>query len=247
MRWTHMNYKISTLIPAAGDGTRLNRAAKKPYLSLAQKPILAHTIQKFEQNTAVDEIWVIVNEDDFDKCHDTVLTPYPFEKVRGLVPGGEIRQMSVQNGIRALADDVDFVIVHDGVRPFVTDEIIFECIAAAAECGAAVTAVPVTETIKVANENAFIVETPPRQKLWTVQTPQVFRKSLLIQAHQAAQAQQIIATDDAALVEQLGYPVKLVEGTYSNLKITTPEDLLIAETLIEKRFFLNRSDKTGSV
>ena len=207
------------------------QSLKKPYLKLAEQPILAHTIQRFEQNTAVDAIFVIVDAADFDECRKTVLEPYPFTKVQELVAGGETRQMSVYNGLRALSADVDFVIVHDGVRPFVTDEIIFECLTAAEASGAAVAAVPVKDTIKVAGENYFITETPAREKLWAVQTPQVFRKSLLEEAHQTAQEHQRTGTDDAALVEQLGFPVKLVMGSYANLKITTPVDLQIAEVL----------------
>jgi 2-C-methyl-D-erythritol 4-phosphate cytidylyltransferase len=232
MKWTLMNSKVCTLIPAAGKGSRMAHSLKKPYLKLAQKPILAHTIQRFEQNSAVDAIFVIVDQADFSECHATVLHPYAFTKVQKLVEGGETRQMSVYNGIRSLSADVDFVIVHDGVRPFVTDEIIFACLAAADEYGAAVAAVPVKDTIKVANADSFIVETPAREQLWAVQTPQVFRKSLLEEAHQTAQAHQLTATDDASLVEQLGFPVKLVKGSYANLKITTPIDLQVAEVLL---------------
>lgn len=227
-----MNNKVCVLIPAAGKGNRMAHSVKKPYLKLAQKPILAHTIQRFEQNSAVDAIFVIVDEADFNECRTAVLRPYPFTKVQELVAGGETRQMSVYNGVRALSADVDFVIVHDGVRPFVTDEVIFACLTAADECGAAVAAVPVKDTIKVANEDSFIVETPVRDQLWAVQTPQVFRKSLLQEAHQVAQTHQLTATDDASLVEQLGFPVKLVKGSYANLKITTPIDLQVAEVLI---------------
>ena len=227
-----MNSKVCALIPAAGKGRRMVHSVKKPYLKLAQKPILAHTIQRFEQNSAVDAIFVIVDRADFDECRAAVLRSYPFTKVQALVEGGETRQMSVYNGLCALSEDVDFVIVHDGVRPFVTDEVIFACLTAADECGAAVAAVPVKDTIKVANEDSFIVETPARDRLWAVQTPQVFRKSLLEEAHQAAHARQMTATDDASLVEQLGFPVKLVKGSYANLKITTPIDLRVAEVLI---------------
>ena len=228
-----MNSKICTLIPAAGEGNRLKSAVKKPYVALAQKPILTHTIQRFEQNTAVDEIFVLVNEADFEMCRATVLAPYAFQKVQPLVAGGATRQQSVHNGVRALPADTDFVIVHDGVRPFVTDETIFACLDAAAEWGAAVAAVPVKETIKMANAEDFIVETPPRERLWTVQTPQVFRKSLLEKAHQIAEKKQLTATDDAALVEHLGHPVKLVNGSYANVKITTPEDLRIANVFLQ--------------
>ena len=227
-----MNRKVCALIPAAGKGSRMAHSVKKPYLKLAQKPILAHTIHRFEQNSAVDAIFVIVDQADFSECRAAVLRPYPFTKVQELVEGGETRQRSVYNGVRALSADVDFVIVHDGVRPFVTDEVIFACLTAADECGAAVAAVPVKDTIKVANEDSFIVETPVRDRLWAVQTPQVFQKSLLEEAHQVAQARQLTATDDASLVEQLGFPVKLVKGSYANLKITTPIDLQVAEVLI---------------
>ena len=227
-----MNSKVCVLIPAAGKGSRMAHSVKKPYLKLAQKPILAHTIQRFEQNTAVDAIFVIVDQADFSECRAAVLHPYPFTKVQELVGGGETRQMSVYNGVRALSADMDFVIVHDAVRPFVTDEVIFACLTAADECGAAVAAVPVKDTIKVANEDSFIVETPVRDRLWAVQTPQVFRKSLLEEAHQVAHARHLTATDDASLVEQLGFPVKLVKGSYANLKITTPIDLQVAEVLI---------------
>ena len=227
-----MNSKICVLIPAAGKGRRMANSIKKPYLKLAQKPILAHTIQRFEQNTVVDAIFVIVDKDDFNNCRTQVLAPYTFTKVQELVAGGETRQISVYNGVRALSADVDFVVVHDGVRPFVTDETISACLTAADAYGAAVAAVPVKDTIKIADANAFILETPVRERLWAVQTPQVFRKSLLAEAHQTADARQLTATDDAALVEHLGFPVKLVMGSYANMKITTPEDLRVAEALL---------------
>ena len=227
-----MNSKVCVLIAAAGKGSRMAHSVKKPYLELAGKPILAHTLQRFEQNSAVDAIFVIVDETDFTACRETVLRPYPFMKVEELVAGGETRQMSVSNGIEALPPDVDFVIVHDGVRPFVTDALIFACLTAADESGAAVAAVPVKDTIKIANEKGFIAETPVRDRLWAVQTPQVFRRSLLEAAHRAAHAQQLEATDDASLVEQLGFPVRLVNGSDANLKITTPVDLRMAEVLI---------------
>jgi len=231
-----MKSKVCTLIPAAGKGNRMGHSIKKPYLKLAQKPILAHTIGRFEQNTAVDTILVIVDEEDLDECRATVLDPYPFKKVQRLVPGGETRQISVYNGIRALSTtaDVDFVVVHDAVRPFVTDETIRDCLTAADAHGAAVAAVPVKNTIKITDSNCFVAETLPRERLWKVQTPQVFRKSLLESAHQKARECQLTATDDAALVEQLGCPVKLVESSYANLKITTPVDLRIAEVLLSE-------------
>jgi 2-C-methyl-D-erythritol 4-phosphate cytidylyltransferase len=227
-----MRGKISVLIPAAGEGRRMGSSIKKPYLLLGDKPILSHTIERFEHNSAIDEIFVIADESDFTTCQKSVLSPFQYRKVCELIPGGETRQHSVFNGLRALSDDVDFVVVHDGVRPFINDEIIFGCLAAAADCGAAVSAVPVKETIKVAKEDLFIDHTPERDRLWRVQTPQVFRKSLIVEAHKKAIQDRITAPDDAALVEKLGSPVKLVMGSYKNVKLTTPEDLRIAETLL---------------
>ncbi len=232
MRWLQMNSKISVLIPAAGQGKRMESSVKKPYLMLDDKPILSHTIDCFEQNSVIDEIFVIVDQSDFMVCRENALAPFRYRKVCELVAGGETRQVSVFNGLRALSDDVDFVVVHDGVRPFINDKIIFECLEAAAEWGAAVSAVPVKETIKVANKELFVDHTPQRDRLWQVQTPQVFRKSLIVEAHKKAIHDRIDASDDAALVENLGSSVKLVLGSYKNVKLTTPEDLRIAETLL---------------
>ncbi|MCZ6675903.1 MAG: 2-C-methyl-D-erythritol 4-phosphate cytidylyltransferase [Candidatus Poribacteria bacterium] len=206
---------------------------KKPYLQLLDKPVLSRTIDAFDRSPIVDAIYVIVGEGDFEVCRSVAIAPYGFQKVADLVSGGETRQDSVFNGLQALPDDTDFVMVHDGVRPFVTDEMIFACLEAADDWGAAVAAVPVKDTIKVANDDGFVVETPKRSQLWAIQTPQVFRKALLVEAHQRARQKQIRVTDDAALVEQLGFKVKLVMGSYRNLKITTPEDLIVAEALLK--------------
>lgn len=208
-----------------------HRLTRKPYLQLLGKPILTHTIGVFNQNPVVDSIYVIVNPSDFELCRSIAIVPYGFQKVANLIAGGETRQDSVFKGLRALPSDTDFVIVHDGVRPFVTDDIIDSCLDAAEEWGAAVAAVPVKDTIKVADADGFIVDTPNRSRLWAVQTPQSFRKDLLLEAHQQARQTGLDATDDAVLVEQLGFRVKLIAGSHRNLKITTAEDLLIAEAL----------------
>lgn len=209
----------------------MRNSVKKPYLNLGDKPILVHTIDAFDRNPVIDTVSVIVDAADLKMCQSTVIAPNAFLKVRDLVVGGQTRQASVFNGLQCLPTDVDCVIVHDGVRPFVTDEIIFACIEAADEWGAAVAAVPVKDTIKVASADGFIVDTPDREKLWTVQTPQAFRASVLLDAHALAQREGVTATDDAMLVEQLGFKVKMVSGSDSNLKITTREDLIIAEAL----------------
>lgn len=235
MKWQQMNSKISVLIPAAGQGKRMETSVKKPYLLLADKPVLSHTIDRFEQNSFIDDIIVIVDESDLTTCNEDVISPFRFRKVRELVAGGETRQVSVFNGLRTLTDDVDYVVIHDGVRPFINDDIIFRCLEATAECGASVAAVPVKETIKVANRDLFIDHTPERNLLWRVQTPQVFRYSLLVEAHNKAIKDGISTTDDATLVEKLGHSVKLVMGNYRNVKLTTPEDLILAETLLNEK------------
>ena len=227
-----MNCKTVVLIPAAGKGKRMDSPVKKPYLVLADKPVLSHTIERFEHNSAIDDIFLIVHKSDFDVCKNTVLKPYNYKKVRGLVPGGETRQASVFNGLSVLTDDVEYVIIHDGVRPFISDEIIANCLEATAEWGASVAAVPVKETIKFADQNHFIDHTPDRALLWRVQTPQVFRKTVIETAHKNASQGCSGAPDDATLVERLGAPIKLVMGSYKNVKLTTPEDLQLAETII---------------
>ena len=209
----------------------MRTSVKKPYLNLGDKPILVHTIGVFDRNPVIDTISVIVDDADLEFCQATVIAPNAFQKVGDLVVGGLTRQASVFHGLQSLPTDVDCVIVHDGVRPFVTDEVIFACIEAADEWGAAVAAVPVKDTIKVASADGFIVDTPDRDKLWAVQTPQAFRASVLLDAHARAQREGATATDDAMLVEQLGFKVKIVSGSDFNLKITTPDDLIIAEAL----------------
>ena len=208
-----------------------HRLTRKPYLHLLGKPILTHVIGAFDQNPAVDSICVIVNPSDVDLCETKAIAPYGFTKVAMLIPGGDTRQDSVFNGLRLLPGETEFVIVHDGARPFVTGEIIDACLGAAVQYGAAVVAVPVNDTIKIADTNGFIVDTPIRSELWAVQTPQSFRKDLLLEAHQHARRTGLHATDDAALVEKLGFRVKLIAGSHRNLKITTEEDLIFAEAL----------------
>ena len=178
---------------------------------------MAHTIQRFEQNTAVDAIFVIVDEDNFSECQTTVLEPYPFTKVQDLVAGGETRQMSVYNGyVHSLQMSI-LLLFTMACGPFVTDETIFACLTAADECGAAVVAVPVKDTIKVADENRFIVETPVRERLWAVQTPPGFSKIAVRRSTSIARKQQLTVTDDAALVEQLGFPVAVSKRKFTRI------------------------------
>lgn len=226
--------KISAVIPAAGSGTRMGRGIKKPYLKIGSKPILTHTIGVFDKSFLVDDIFVVVAGEDRKRCEDEVINPYDFHKVSDVLAGGKTRQASVFNALQRTSDDTDIIVVHDGVRPFVTAEIIEASVESASQYGAAIAAVPVKDTIKVADEDDFVKSTLDRSQLWAIQTPQVFRREILMRAHLYAQEHNIDATDDAALVEQLGYRVKLVMGSYRNIKITTPEDLMIAESLANR-------------
>lgn len=222
--------KVIALIPAAGMGKRMGAGINKQYLLVAGTPIVAHTIAVFDSSPLVDEIYVISPLDEIPYCRSEVVDAHGFAKVRAIVPGGSERQHSVLNGLRAVVSPVDddVVLIHDGVRPFVTKEIIERAIEAARQTDGALVAVPVKDTIKVVVDGT-IRETPPRENLWQAQTPQAFRYGVIRDAHERAATDGFLGTDDTSLVERLGKEVKVVMGDYRNIKITTPEDLILAE------------------
>lgn len=220
------------IIVAAGRGTRMGTKESKQYLQLADKPILVHTLELFQSMDTVKEAVLVVGSDDVERCRNWV-THYGITKVKSVVAGGDERQHSVYCGLKALS--TDWVMVHDGVRPLVTAAAVQSCCAKAEQSGAAVLAVPVKDTIKQVDEAGVIVSTPDRRSLWAIQTPQAFRRVLLLEAHERARAEQFIGTDDAMVVERLGANVIVAEGEYTNIKITTPEDLPWAEFLLTKR------------
>jgi 2-C-methyl-D-erythritol 4-phosphate cytidylyltransferase len=205
----------------------------KQYLSLGGRPILARTIKVFEQCSAVDEIYVIVPAEQMEMVEKEIVDKYEFKKVLKVVRGGKLRQQSVWNGLKAIRSECSIVIIHDGVRPFVSPKMIEQSIKTAAETGAAVVAVPAKDTVKRAVKGKK-VQTLPREEIWLAQTPQSFQFALLMKAYHKANQEEITGTDDAFLVEQLGHPITLIEGNYTNIKITTPEDLAFAETLLTK-------------
>jgi 2-C-methyl-D-erythritol 4-phosphate cytidylyltransferase len=226
--------KLGAVVAAAGKGTRMRSAERKQYLQLDGKPILAHTLQRFEATQEIDELVVVVGAADQSRVQEYI-AQYGITKVRAVVTGGRERQHSVYEGLQALSDPIDWVLVHDGVRPFITRELILRCWHKARETeGAAVLAVPVNDTIKIVNDGGKIISTPDRSSLWAIQTPQAFRLSALKRAHEEAMRDGFIGTDDAVLMERSGFPVFVAEGDYGNIKITTPEDLAWAE------FRLNR-------
>ena len=226
--------RIFALVPAAGMGKRMGAGCNKQYLLLNEEPILAHTLRVFEQAPFIDGIFVVSPEQEIPYCRTEVVERYGFSKVRAIVAGGAERQHSVFNGIRAIegAEDDDLVLIHDGVRPFVPAGVLKSAAEAAEKFGAAVVAVPVKDTVKVAR-NGIVAQTPPREELWLAQTPQAFRFGLISAAHRAAEAEGFLGTDDASLVERQGWPLHVVMGDYRNIKITTPEDMILAQAFLK--------------
>ena len=220
--------KVGTIIVAAGSGERMG-GLDKAFAQLGGKPVLARVIDIFDRCQSVSQIVVVVTEKNIERCQQLV-TEERWSKVTEVCAGGRRRQDSVAAGLSRLKD-CDWVVIHDGARPLVTEELIRRGLAEARETGAAVAAVPVTDTIKVAGDDRIVRETPPRGSLWAVQTPQVFRYDIINEAYRQVTAE---VTDDASMVERLGYKVKLYMGSYDNIKITTPDDLALAEVLWQK-------------
>jgi len=227
--------KVIALVPAAGMGKRMGADINKQYLLLAGKPIVARTVQVLEDASFIDDIYIIVPEAEIPYCREHVMERYSFAKVRRLVAGGIERQHSVRNGLRALdgAGEDDVVLIHDGVRPFVSHSILKKSVETACKYDGALVAVPVKDTIKTVRDE-IVRETPPRDTLWLAQTPQTFRYSVIIAAHEIAEAEGYLGTDDASLVERMGKEVHIVMGNYRNIKITTPEDLVLAEAFLRE-------------
>jgi 2-C-methyl-D-erythritol 4-phosphate cytidylyltransferase len=220
------------IVPAAGSGNRMGRDVSKQYLSLGGTPLLVHTLKVFEECPLVDSLLVIVPPQDIEFVRNHILAPWGLKKVAGVISGGKERQDSVRAGIEALDPDAGVVIIHDAVRPFIAVELISQCIRAAREEGAVTVGVPVKDTVKEVAPDGRIMRTCDRSLLWLTQTPQVFRRDIIENAHRAAVRDGFRGTDDTSLVERLGIAVRMIRGDYGNIKITTPEDLVIAEALL---------------
>lgn len=220
------------VVVAAGRGTRMGTKESKQFLILQDKPIIIHTLEVFERHPFITEIVLVTGEQDVERCA-VWAKEYGITKCVKVIPGGAERQYSVYQGL--LQMNTPWVLVHDGVRPFVTEDQVTNCYKAAVEHGAAILAVPVKDTVKQVDEHGWVTATPDRRSLWAVQTPQAFRRCELIRAHDQAEAEGFTGTDDAMLIERLGVSVMVVEGSYSNIKITTPEDLDYAEWVRKKK------------
>ena len=228
--WTNMY--CSAVIVAGGKGTRMASDIKKQYLELNGKAVLAHTIDQFENCPMIDEIIIVTGADEVKYCTEHIWKKYGFSKIKSVVPGGKERQDSVYNGLLGISPSTQIVLIHDGARPLIRREQIEASIEGALETGACVVGVPIKDTVKICDQNQIILETPSRDTLWAVQTPQTFRYDWILQAYQEGIKNNLQVTDDAMMVEALGYPVKMIKGYYDNIKITTPEDLVIAKSMM---------------
>lgn len=223
----------AAVIVAAGKGKRMGTEISKQFLPLRGKEILAHTVEKFEHAENIRDIVLVTGQDSLQDVQD-MAQEYGWQKIISVVAGGKERQDSVWNGLLAVSEDTEIVLIHDGVRPFVTEDILNLSIETAVEMGGCVAGVPAKDTIKVCNSENIAVDTPDRSTLWQVQTPQTFQKERIVKAYKQAKDAGFIGTDDASLAEYGGYPVKVIMGSYRNIKITTQEDLLIGEAFLKE-------------
>jgi 2-C-methyl-D-erythritol 4-phosphate cytidylyltransferase len=222
--------KVSVIIPAAGTGSRMQSSCHKQFIELNGKPIILHTLEKFESSSLVDDVVVVTGEEDIESVQELTKK---LSKIKNIICGGQQRQDSVWNGLQKLtSQNTDIVIIHDAVRPFVTQKLIHSVVTAALKNGAAVAGVLPKETIKLTDQNSLVRFTPSRETLRIVQTPQAFQFDLLYRSFEQAIKDKFYGTDDASLVERLGTNVLVVEGEYNNIKITTPEDLKLAQLIL---------------
>jgi 2-C-methyl-D-erythritol 4-phosphate cytidylyltransferase len=207
----------------------------KQYLALGGLPVLVHSLRVFVASESVTDVVLVVPKADREFCSDEIVSRHGFAKVTHIVAGGKQRQDSVRNALEILEDHVEFIVIHDAVRPFLTADLVRRVVEKAAQYGAAVAAIPMRDTVKQAGGSGMIEGTVDRSRLWLAQTPQAFSLALLSEAHRKAQMEGFQATDDAQLVERLGHRVAIVEGSGENIKITRPEDLVIGEAILAAR------------
>lgn len=222
--------RCTAIVLAAGSGKRMGTKIHKQYLELAGKPVLYYSLHAFECAECIQDIILVTGAGEETYCKREIVDKFQFQKVRSIVAGGKERYHSVYQGLNQITES-DYTFIHDGARPFLTVEMIKRAFEEVKGCSACVIGMPVKDTVKIADEASYVENTPPRNRVWTVQTPQVFSTSLIKEAYvKLMSSENHLITDDAMVVEQmLHHPIKLVEGSYRNIKITTPEDLLIAE------------------
>ena len=223
---------VSAIIVAGGSGSRMGTRTKKQYLKIKDKEILVYAVECFEKMPEIQEIIVVTGKEECSYVEHLLRDTYKLSKVRAVVAGGKERQDSVFNGIQVVNNKADYVVIHDGARPLITEEVVRAGLNTAYMQRASIIAVPVKDTIKVVNKEGKVETTPDRNTLWSIQTPQIFERELITYAHQYAKEHGLSATDDSMLVEAIGVPVYITEGHYTNIKITTPEDMIIAERML---------------
>lgn len=227
--------KAAVIVAAAGRGTRMETTQNKQYLPLLGKPVLTHSLTACFASAVFSQTIVVITPGEEERFRRDVLLPhFPGKSVR-IVPGGKERQDSVCQAVQALDSDIGFVCIHDGARPLATPQLLAGTVDAARRHGAAIAAVPVKDTVKIVDNEGIVRETPPRNTLFAVHTPQAFRRDWLEDAYNKAYREGYYATDDAALLERYGYTVRVVMSDYENIKVTTPDDLILAETLLGRR------------
>ncbi|MCM8779926.1 MAG: 2-C-methyl-D-erythritol 4-phosphate cytidylyltransferase [Candidatus Omnitrophica bacterium] len=222
---------VSAVVPAAGFGKRLKSKTPKPLIRIGKKPIFIRTLETLSENDLIKEIILVANKKNLPELRSCLLR-YRIRKVKTLVTGGRRRQDSVRNGLKHLNSACVLVLIHDAARPFVTQEIISNAINTAKKFDAAIAAVELKPTVKAIDSRGYISKTLERNRIFEIQTPQVFKKDLIIKAYD--RFGHINVTDDSALVEKLSKKIKIVKGSYFNIKITTPEDLVFAEAILRK-------------
>lgn len=230
-----MMNKASAIIVAAGKGLRMNEAVPKQYLTVAGMPLVGHSMLAFDNCPDVEKIYLVIAKADFEYCRKNILTQIDLSTEILLVAGGLERQDSVYNGLLAVENKKDAVVViHDGVRPCLRPDWILNCIIGAMDYGACILGMPAHETLKKVQPNGHIKGTLARSGVWLAQTPQAFRYRLIRRAHEKARQDQYYGTDDANLVERMGKKIKMIPGSRLNIKVTTPDDLELASLLMEK-------------
>lgn len=223
------------IIPAAGLGLRMGGAVRKQFLPLGGLPLLVHSLRVFQSSRVIDSVILAVPEEDVQYCRTEIIGVHGFTKVTYVVAGGRERQDSVRQALAVVDQNVRLVVIHDAVRPFVTDAMVRQIVEAASADGAAIIALPMRDTVKQVGADHLIERTIDRKALWLAQTPQAFRRDWLEEAHRKAESEGLIATDDAFLLEWMGHPVRVVEGSGENIKVTRPEDLVIGEAILASR------------
>lgn len=227
------SFRCGAVIAAGGTGQRMGLSFNKLFLTVDERPILAYTLDVFEETDCIDEVVIVCNEQDVVLCHE-VVQDFGYTKIKTIVTGGPTRQQSVYKGLKELSEEIQVVVIHDAARPLVTPEIITETAAAAFADGAAAAGITPTDTVKIVQNNK-IRDTLDRNSLVLIQTPQAFQKELIVGAHQSAAKSNILATDDCALLELMNQSITVVPGSSGNMKLTTPEDYLFISSYLTYR------------